>query len=108
MAHGVEPKEVDRIARLHTRGSFAVCAFHSLGYRLGTTEPVMAHDLARIPRCASPATIERVTTSEMSERVARYARSRQLLPEHLADPITCRCGSTWRWSAARSSASGAS
>ena len=99
VAYGVAPAEIDGIARQHARGSFAVCAFHpageddgslrerfnSLGYRLGTTEPVMAHDLARIPRCASSATIERVKTPEMGERVAKYARSRQLLPEHLAD-----------------------
>ena len=99
VAHGVTPTEVDRIARLRTRGSFAVCAFHpinkddaalrdgykSLGYRLGCTEPVMVHDLVRVPRCASPAVIERVTTPAMAERVAKYARSRQLLPEHLTD-----------------------
>jgi GNAT superfamily N-acetyltransferase len=98
-AHGVEPREVDRIVRKHTRGRFAVCAFHptgeddtamraaykALGYRLGTTEAVMVHALRRIPRCASPATIERVTTAEMAERVAKYAGSRQILPEHLTD-----------------------
>jgi hypothetical protein len=100
VARGVEPAEVDRIARQQTRGRFALCVFHptgkddagmraaykALNYRLGATEPVFAHDLKRIPRCHSPATIERVTTPEMAERVAKYAGRRQILPEYLTDP----------------------
>src|SRR5687768_5109785 len=51
IAHSVAPEEVDRIARRHTRGSFAICAivasddedgplragYKALGYRLGAT-----------------------------------------------------------------------
>jgi len=103
--HGVPPAEVDRTARRHTRGRFAVCAFHamhepdtpirdgfkSLGYRLARTEPLMVHSLRRIPRFDvhpdAPATIERVTSQAMADRLAKAARKRQLLPEHLAaDP----------------------
>ena len=98
IAYDVAPKEVDRLARKHTRGRFAICAIHAigeadeplridfkaLGYRLGTTEPLMIHRLQRIPRCNRPATIQRVTTEEMAKRLAKAARSRQVLPEHLA------------------------
>ena len=103
VAHEVEPAEVDRVAREHTRGSFAVCAFlaagdddapmraayKSLGYRLGTTEPLMAHDLRRIPGSASPATVERVLTREMADRVTAIARARQIPDAYLtkAAPI---------------------
>ncbi|MGB7158871.1 MAG: GNAT family N-acetyltransferase [Tepidisphaeraceae bacterium] len=100
IACNVPPPDVDRVARQHTRGTFAICAFtaigeddgalraafKSLGYRLGATEPLMVHDLRRIPRCDLPATIDRVTTPEMADRVAKVARHRQVLPEHLSDP----------------------
>ena len=97
IAYGVAPKEIDRIARKHTRGRFAVCAIHGiddpddplrigfkkLGYRLGTTEPLMIHKLRRIARYDPPATIERVTTEDMANQLAKAARSRQILPEHM-------------------------
>ena len=99
IAHDVPPEEVDRIARTHTRGRFAVCAIHgidepdeplrlgfkALDYRLGTTEPLMIHRLRRIPRLDAPVAIERVSTSEMADRLAKVARSRQILPEHLGN-----------------------
>jgi GNAT superfamily N-acetyltransferase len=95
---GVPPAEVDAIARRHTRRRFAVCAFlrqrepdapfreawKAAGYRLGATEPLMVHDLKRIPNCKSPATIQRVTTQSMADRLAKAARARQVLPAHLA------------------------
>jgi GNAT superfamily N-acetyltransferase len=104
IASGVEPAEVDRIARAHTRGSFAICAFlaigeddasmragyKSLGYRLGCTEPLMAHDLRHIPSCESPATIERVLTSEMADRVTKIARARQIPREYLTEDAPIR------------------
>jgi GNAT superfamily N-acetyltransferase len=104
LAHGVEPAEVDSIARKHTRGRFAICAirandepetplreqYKKLGYRLGRTEPMFAHRLARIPRFESPATIERVTTADAADRLAKAARSRQILPEHFADDTPLR------------------
>lgn len=99
IAHGVPPADVDRLARAHARGRFAICAiramdepdeplrddYKALGYRLGTTEPLMVHHLQRIPRPAAPVRIERVTTQAMADRLARAARTRQVLPEHLAD-----------------------
>jgi GNAT superfamily N-acetyltransferase len=97
VAHGVPPAEVDRVAKRTSRGWWCVsyihpvgaddaplrAAFNALGYRLGTTEPVMCHDLTRIPRRDSPAMIERVMTQAMADRLAKAARSRQILPEHL-------------------------
>ena len=99
IAHGLPPQEVDGLAREHTRGKFAVCAicgtgepeeplragFKALGYRLGTTEALMVHRLGSIPQCVSPAVIERVTTSECAQRLAKAAGSRQILPEHLIE-----------------------
>jgi GNAT superfamily N-acetyltransferase len=104
IAHGVDPAEVDRIARQNTRGGYAVCdirsinesdaplraAYKGLGYRLGTTEPMMMHRLGRIPRIPQPYPILRVMTPELSERLAKAAGSRQVLPEHLADDAPLR------------------
>ena len=98
VAHDVDPSELDRIARRHTRGGFAVCAirrldepdeplraaYKALGYRLGTTEPMMMHRLARIPRLPEPLPIRRVTTPQQAASLAQAARSRQVLPEHLS------------------------
>jgi GNAT superfamily N-acetyltransferase len=96
IACGVTPPEVDRIARASTRGGFAISAiraadepdgplrdaYKALGYRLGSTEPVMAHRLRRIPRLREPFPVRRVTTQHVADRLAKAARSRQVLPEH--------------------------
>ena len=98
IAYGVTPEEIDETACKHTRGRFAVCAiygvnesdqplregFKALNYRLGGTEPIMVDELKRIPRFDSPVEILRVTTADLAERVNKAARSRQVLPEHLA------------------------
>ena len=90
-------EETDKNVRQHTRGHFAICAFHgidtsdeplrteykALGYRLGYTEGVMVHALKQIPNIKSPATIQRVMTPELADAVAKLARHRQILPEHL-------------------------
>ncbi len=99
VAHGVAPAQVDRIARQRARGLFSVCAirtmeepakpiqdgYRALEYRFITTEPMMEHSLRSIPQHRPPAgfVIERVTTSAMADRLAKAARSRQMLPEHL-------------------------
>ncbi len=81
------------------RGGYSVCAIHAtdepdqplregfkaLGYRLGGTEPFMIHRLRRIPRVAAPAVIRRVRTEAQADRLAKAARSRQILPEHLGE-----------------------
>ena len=104
IAHGVAPEEIDKTARKHTRGRFAVCAIHgvdesdqplregfkALNYRLGGTEPIMVHELKRIPRFDSPVEIVRVTSADLAERVNKAARLRQILPEHLVDDSPLR------------------
>ena len=97
IAHGVAPEVIDETARKHTRGRFAVCAiyganesdqslragFKALNYRLGGTEPIMVHELKRIPRFDSPVEITRVNSKDLAEKVNKAARARQILPEHL-------------------------
>ncbi len=99
IGYDVAPKEIDRIARKHTRGRFAICALHGidesdeslrsefkeLDYRLGTTEPLMVHNLRRILRCDPPAKIVQVKTEDIANRLKKVARSRQILPEHLVE-----------------------
>ena len=50
---------------------------------LAGTEPVMMHELKRIPRFEEPVEIMRVATQDLAEQVNKAARSRQILPEHL-------------------------
>lgn len=99
VAHGVAPRKIDQIVRRHARGWYSICAirklhepakpiqdgFRELGYRFMFTEPWMVHDLRRIPRHAPPRgfTIERVRDEAMANLLAKHARSRQMLPEHL-------------------------
>jgi GNAT superfamily N-acetyltransferase len=98
IAHGVSPAQVDRVARKQTRGRLVVCAicamneseqplregYKSLGYRLRGTEPFMVHRLAKIPNPKSPAVMQRVTNQEIADRLAKAARSKQILPKHLS------------------------
>jgi GNAT superfamily N-acetyltransferase len=104
VAHGIDPKEVDAIARKNTRGRFAICAiqsidesdaplrsgYKSIGYRLGTTEPLMMHRLKRIAKWPTPLPIQRVLTSELAERVAKASGRREILPEHLTPDAPLR------------------
>ncbi len=110
VSHGLAPEHVHAAAasspwgeRTRTcrstgaRGGYSVCAIHAmdepdqplregfkeLGYRLGGTEPFMIHRLRRIPRVTAPAVIRRVRTAALADRLAKTARSRQILPEHL-------------------------
>ena len=95
--HALDAVEVDRLARRHARGHFCVCAvraqdeaaepiravYKSLGYRLNVTEPLMAHRLRRMPKLPEPLPVVRVLAQDLADRLAKAARSRQVLPEHL-------------------------
>lgn len=112
VSHGLAPEHVHAAAEgspwrerartcrsIGARGGYSVCAIHAtdeseqplregfkaLGYRLGGTEPFMIHRLRRIPRVAAPAVIRRVRTEALADRLAKAARSRQILPEHLSE-----------------------
>jgi GNAT superfamily N-acetyltransferase len=104
VAHGVDPAEVDRLARAGTRGRFVVCAIRStdepvapikaaykaLGYRLQATETLMLHCLDELPPFDGPLPVERVTTQSMADALAKAAGSRQILPAHLRDDAPLR------------------
>jgi len=108
IAYGVEPREVDRLARSGGAGilpvlsppplnrRFFVCAmsensdddrlrdeYKQLGYRLMVPEPLFAHRLKRIPRIVASVAIEQVKTSEMAEQFGKATRSRPIPPESL-------------------------
>lgn len=98
VAFGKEPREVDRIVRAQAKGHFCICAirrhdqelgpmrdaYKALGYRLTTTEPLFFHDLRRIARVDSPATIERVRDRELAERFAKAWKMKPMPAEWLA------------------------
>ena len=100
VSHGLPPEQVHAAAtgpQPRRRGGYTLCAIHAahepdqplrdgfkaLDYRLIGSEPFMIHRLRRIPRVAAPATIRRVRTAELARRLAKAARSRQILPENL-------------------------
>ncbi|MFN8423048.1 MAG: GNAT family N-acetyltransferase [Anaerolineae bacterium] len=110
-AHGLTPADVDAVMRARPRARVAVgvmretdeadgpirTAFKGLGYRLVGTEPFMVRVLLEdapadppltVPR---PFTIERVADEAAARLLAKAARRRQILPEHLhADPPPIR------------------
>jgi GNAT superfamily N-acetyltransferase len=97
VACDLAPEVVDRTVREGRRGRCCVsvlesvgrneaalrAAYRELGYRLQCTEPVMMHSLAPLPRASSPAVVRRVLDVATADALARVARSRQILPEHL-------------------------
>jgi GNAT superfamily N-acetyltransferase len=96
IAHDIDARKVDAIARGHARGRFFVCAmvgegepdtptrsaYKNLGYRLLATEGFFVQRLARIPRPASPVSIEQVRSSEVAARLGKVTRTRPI-PEIL-------------------------
>jgi len=104
VGHGVRPEEVDRIARQHCRGRFAVSfirspaeppgpirdAFKRLGYRLNSTEPLLVHCLRRIPQTESPVEIVRVRTRELADQFGRTWHQRPLTDAQLRSDAPLR------------------
>jgi GNAT superfamily N-acetyltransferase len=104
IAHRVGAKEVDSIARGHTRGRFFVCAmigqeepdeptrtaYKALGYRLLATEGFFVHRLKRIPNSSAPAKVERVRTAELAARLGKVTRTRPIATELLGDDAPFR------------------
>ena len=105
VAWELPPADIDRQARALARDKFTICyllptgtddtamraAFKVLGYRLGSTEAFMAHDLVAIPTPPEPFPIVRVQTAEQAEALAKTAGRRQILSEHLLpDPPPMR------------------
>jgi hypothetical protein len=104
IAHAVDAREVDALARRHTRGRFFVCvmlgrdepddparaAYRSLGYRLLATEGFFIQRLERIPKPACPARIERLRTPELAAQLGKLTRTRPLPKELLTDKAPFR------------------
>lgn len=96
IAHDVDAREVDAIARRHTRGRFFVCAmvgagepdeptrstYKALGYRLLATEGFFVQRLCRIPKLPPPVPIERVLAAELAARLGKATRTRPI-PDNL-------------------------
>ncbi|HZL85525.1 MAG TPA: GNAT family N-acetyltransferase [Candidatus Krumholzibacteria bacterium] len=104
IAHDVDARDVDAIAREHTRGRFFVCAmigegepdqpiraaYKSLGYRLLATEGFFMQPLRRIPKSPSSMSIERVRTPELAARLGKMTRTRPIASDHLAQDAPFR------------------
>jgi GNAT superfamily N-acetyltransferase len=106
VVYGLEPGDADRVARKHTRGRFELSVIHEvgksdedlrsgyrdLGYRLGTTEPLMVHRLQKIPNFKGPAGVEiqRVVSAEMAQRLAKTTKSRPIPAEDLQEDSRLR------------------
>jgi GNAT superfamily N-acetyltransferase len=104
IAHDVDPRKVDAVARRHTRGRFFICAviadgssdertraaYKALGYRLLATEGFFVQRLKRIPRQASSVSIERVRTLELAARFGKVTRTRPISSDLLRDDAPFR------------------
>lgn len=100
VAYRLLPAELDELATRHRQGKYALCvirgmgddpdpikaAYRDLGYRLQFTEPFFVHSLSSLPSLSSSVRTERVADLEMAHRLAKAARSRQILSHHLKDP----------------------
>jgi GNAT superfamily N-acetyltransferase len=104
IAHDVAPKEVDAMARQHTRGHFFVCAmiaegapdgptrtaYKALGYRLLATEGVFIQPMKRIPKPPSSVSIERVRTPDLATQLGRITRTRPISNDLLGNDAPFR------------------
>jgi GNAT superfamily N-acetyltransferase len=104
IAHDVDPREADAIARQHTRGHFFVCAmiaegepeeatrsaYKALGYRLLATEGFFVQRMKRIPSLSSPASIERVRTPDLAAQLGKITRTRPIPNNLLGDDAPFR------------------
>jgi len=104
IAHDVDPREVDAIARAHARGRFFVCAmiaegepdaparaaYKALGYRLLATEGFFVHRLKRVPRPPSSVSIERVRTPDLAAQLGKITRTRPIADHLLGDDAPFR------------------
>ena len=105
IAHGVDPGEVDAIARRDARGRFFVCAMIG-GRRRRTRRPgpptrrsaigcsrpkgFFVQRLKRIPKPPSPVAIERVRTPDLAARLGKVTRTRPIADDLLGDDAPFR------------------
>lgn len=101
---GMDAREVDSIARRHTRGRFFLCVmvregesdaptrtiYKSLGYRLLSTEGFFVHRLQGIPKSQTPVSIERVRTPGLAVQLGKVTRTRPISSDLLGDKAPFR------------------
>lgn len=102
IAHDVDVREADRIARRHARGRFFLCAmmaegapdgraaYKALGYRLLATEGFFVQPLTRIPNPPFPVRVERLRTPELAARLGKVMRRRPIADDLLGDAAPFR------------------
>jgi GNAT superfamily N-acetyltransferase len=104
IAHDVDPRKADAVARKHVRGRFFLCAmiahgvsdeplrtaYKALGYRLLATEGFFVQRLKRIPRPPSPVAIERVRTADLAAQLGKVTRRRPIASNLLGDDAPFR------------------
>jgi GNAT superfamily N-acetyltransferase len=104
IAHDIDARDADAIARRHARGRFFVCAmigegepdeptraaYKSLGYRLLATEGFFVQRLRRVPKSPSPVSIERVRTPELAAQLGKMTRTRPIASGLLVDDAPFR------------------
>ena len=104
IAHDVDPREVDVVARGHTRGRFFACvmiaegepdeptrtAYKTLGYRLLATEGFFVQRLKRIPKLPPLVSIERVRAPDLAARLGKVTRTRPIPSNLLGDDAPFR------------------
>ena len=104
VASGVEPVELSRIAKGHTRGHYFLCdllaegipdaelrdGYKALGYRLLATEGFFVHDLACVPTRAADVVIERVRDAAIAGRLGKVTRTRPIASELLTEAAPFR------------------
>lgn len=104
IAHDVDPREVDAMARRHRRGRFFVCAmiaegepdgptrtaYKTLGYRLLATEGFFMQPMKRIPKPPSSVSIERVRTPDLAAQLGKITRTRPISNDLLRDDAPFR------------------
>ena len=104
IAHDVDPREADALARQHARGRFFVCAmigegepdeptrttYKALGYRLLAREGFFVHRMQGIPRSPARISIERVRTPELAAQLGKITRTKPISSNLLADEAPFR------------------
>lgn len=103
---GTEPEVLHSWARARAAKRFIICAvvkddreqvelltkYRNLGYRLWRTEALMTRSTVIDPSCAISSGLIPVDTQSMVSRLAKAARGRMILPEHLEKrPVPVRC-----------------
>lgn len=95
VCHKQAPDSVDELVRSKTDGHFCLCVlvtpdqdeealraqFKELGYRLGHSEFLMAHQMRRIPKASGPLPVLRVDSQDMADCLNQAAGQRQLRAE---------------------------